>query len=217
MGVVDAFGGIPAIRLRRANGTVAAPTAIQSGDDIGELEFSGYYTTGGAAFSTKSANLRAEATQNWTSTTLGTRLVAQVTPNGSASPIDSLWLEQDSSLRVKGPIGYQTGIGAGGSVSQATSRTTGVTLNKPTGSILLVSGTGAAYNTVGQTFFLTNSFIAAGDILIVNVTPGNGAAVQYWANAYCVAGGAYITLWCYNYGTADQPTVNFAVIKGATS
>ena len=76
--------------------------------------------------------MRCEATQNWTSTALGSRLVFQTTPNSTASPVDVMWVGQDASLLVKGAIGYQTGIGTGGAVTQVTSRTTGVTLNKPT-------------------------------------------------------------------------------------
>ena len=95
--------------------------------------------------------------------------------------------------------------------------TNGVTLNKPTGAITLATGTGAAYNTVGQSFTLTNSFIAAGDTLNLNILSGTPASVQYWGNAYCANGSATITLWCYNYATSDTPIIYFTVIKGATS
>ncbi|MGJ0505601.1 MAG: hypothetical protein ACR652_00415 [Methylocystis sp.] len=216
LGVVDAFGGIPAIRLRRVNGTVAAPTAIQSGDDLGELEFAGYYTTGGAAFSTKSVNLRAEATQNWTSTTLGSRLVAQVTPNGSATPVDSLWLEQDSSLRVKGALGYQTGVGAGGTVTQATNKATGVTLNAPTGEIVLAATGTTLYNTYSNTsFVLTNSFIGANDTVVVSHKAG-GTSGAYWFGTRVSAGAVVISVFSA-VSLAEAITIQFSIIKGAVN
>src|SRR6185369_12062510 len=63
-----------------------------------------------------------------------------------------------------GGIGYETG--AGGTVSQSTSKSTGVTLNKITGQITLNGAALAAGGIVS--FVLTNSTIAATDQLILN-------------------------------------------------
>ena len=62
-----------------------------------------------------------------------------------------------------GKLGYATG--AGGTVPQATSKSTGVTLNKQCGNITM---NGAALaNATTVTFTLTNSFIAANDMVVV--------------------------------------------------
>ena len=72
-----------------------------------------------------------------------------------------------------GGIGYVAG--AGGTVTQITSRTTTVVLNKLCGNITMFSAAQAANAIV--TFTLTNSFIAATDYLLVqHISATNGGA-----------------------------------------
>lgn len=71
---------------------------------------------------------------------------------------------------LAGPGGVGYGTGAGGAIVQATSKSTGVTLNKATGQITLNAAALAA-GTVAS-FVLTNSAIAAGDILVLNHISG---------------------------------------------
>lgn len=109
-----------------------------------------------------------------------------------------------------GKIGY--GTGSGGSVTQGTSRTTGVPLNKTNGSITLVS---AAGSTTWQSFTLTNSTIAATDVVIVNQKSGTD---KYIIHVTAVAAGScQITFATTGGTTTEQPVFNFAVIKGVTS
>src|SRR5262249_33804889 len=63
-------------------------------------------------------------------------------------------------------IGYQTGAGAGGTVTQATSKSTGVTLNKITGAITMNAAALAAATSV--TFTVTDSSVAATDAVVAN-------------------------------------------------
>jgi hypothetical protein len=211
--VMDAFGGVPALRLRRANGTGAAATAVASGDTIGEAQFTGYYVTGGPAYDTFSASLRAVATENWTSALQGTQLVFKITPTGSATPLDSFWMGQDGSFLSRGVLGYQTANGAGATVSQATSRTTGVTLNKPTGQITMFGPIAGA--SAGQTFTLTNSFITANDTVVCSVTDASVTGVYYFG-VKVGTGLAKITM--FNPGAnVETPVVNFTIYRGAAS
>ena len=112
-------------------------------------------------------------------------------------------------------IGYPTGAGIGGTVTQATSKSTGVTLNKPTGQI---SMNGAALN--GGTvvsFVLTNSYIAATDVLALNHLSG-GTIGAYTINAQCGAGSATINIRNNTGGSLSEALVlQFALIKGATN
>jgi hypothetical protein len=57
------------ILMARSRGTVAAPTALLSGDSFGEIGFIGYDGTG---FTAPTAGIRAEATQNFTAANQGT-------------------------------------------------------------------------------------------------------------------------------------------------
>ena len=81
-------------------------------------------------------------------------------------------------------IGYKAG--AGGTVTQSTSKSTGVTLNKASGQITMNAASLAAGAIVS--FTLTDSSIAAGDLLILNHVSG-GTPGAYDLNAQCGAGG----------------------------
>jgi hypothetical protein len=107
-------------------------------------------------------------------------------------------------------VGYATG--AGGAVTQLTSRTTPVTLNNVSGAITLVSAAGsAAY----QTFTVTNSAVAATDVVIVNQKSGTD---KYITMVTTVAAGSFqITFATTGGTTTEQPVFNFAVIKAVAA
>lgn len=109
-----------------------------------------------------------------------------------------------------GGIGYATG--AGGTITQITSRTTGVTINKTTGAITLVSAAGSG---TFETFTVTNSTVAATDVVIVNQKSGTD---KYQIFVTAITAGSFdITFATTGGTTTEQPVFNFAVIKGVTS
>ena len=109
-------------------------------------------------------------------------------------------------------VGVGYGTGAGGTVTQATSRTTGVTLNTVTGAITLVS---AAGSTGWQTLTVTNSAVAAADVVIVSQKSGTDLNEIHVTNV--AAGSFKISFKTTGGTTTEQPVFNFAVIKGATA
>jgi hypothetical protein len=107
-------------------------------------------------------------------------------------------------------IGYSTG--AGSSVTQASSRTTGVTINAITGSITLISASGTtAYNT----FTVTNNKVVATDVIIVNQKSGSDKYGVFVTNVS--AGSFAITFSDLSGTTTEQPVFNFAIIKGVAA
>ena len=107
-------------------------------------------------------------------------------------------------------IGYTTG--AGSTVTQATSRTTGVTINAVSGAITLVS---AAGSTTPATFTVTNSAVAATDSIVVCQKSGTDL---YTLSVSAVAAGSFnITFNTKSGTTTEQPVFNFVVIKGVTA
>lgn len=107
-------------------------------------------------------------------------------------------------------IGYATG--AGGTVTQGTSKSTGVTLNKITGAITMHNAT---LNTVtAVSFVLTNSTIDADDLIIVNHSTA-GTAGAYLVGCSAVgAGSATITVYNVSGGNLGEAIVlSFACIK----
>lgn len=107
-------------------------------------------------------------------------------------------------------IGYS--LGAGGAVTQATSRTTGVTLNTICGAITLVS---AAGTTAWQSFTVTNSAVAVTDTVIVNQRSGTDLNMIHVTN---IAAGSFRITFATTAGTTvEQPVFNFAVIKAVAA
>ena len=107
-------------------------------------------------------------------------------------------------------VGYATG--AGGTVTQGTNRTTGVTLNKTAGAITLFSAAGSA---TAATFTVTNSTVAATDVIILNQKSGTDL---YDLMVTAVAAGSFnITFRTTGGTTTETPVFNFAVIKGVAA
>ena len=103
-------------------------------------------------------------------------------------------------------IGYAAG--AGGAVTQSTSRTTGVTINKITGAITLYTAAGSATAT---TFIVSNNFVAATDVIIVSQKSGTDL---YDLMVTAVAIGSFnLTFRTTGGTTTEAPVFNFAVIK----
>lgn len=100
--------------------------------------------------------------------------------------------------------------GARSDVTQATSRTTGVTINARNGAITLFS---AAGTTSVQSFTVTNSEVAANDVIVVNQRSGTDL---YDIKVTNVAAGSFRISFATTGGTTtEQPVFNFAVIKGS--
>jgi hypothetical protein len=109
-----------------------------------------------------------------------------------------------------GGVGYATG--AGGTVTQSGSRSSSVVINKTTGAITLVSAAGSA---TWQTFTVTNSTVAATDVIVVNQKSGTDLYMTHVTN---VAAGSFKISFATTGGTTtEQPVFNFAVIKGVTA
>ena len=110
-------------------------------------------------------------------------------------------------------IGYTAA--AQGTVTQATSKSTAVTLNKPAGRITMDAASLAT--ATNATFTLNNSFISANDTVILTISGGQATPGSYnvFANALA-AGTVSITLRNISGGTLSEAIViNFALIHCA--
>ena len=106
-------------------------------------------------------------------------------------------------------LGYTAN--ARGTVTQATSKSTAVTLNKSAGRITLNAASLAATTNVSFTF--NNSLISTNDVLILNVAAGaTAASYNLWVDSLN-AGSASITLRNTTAGAlAEAVVINFALI-----
>lgn len=120
-----------------------------------------------------------------------------------------------TSSSASAGIGYATG--AGGTVTQATSKATGVTLSKVTGNIVTHAADLATLTRVS--FTLTNTAIAAGDVVNVCIKSGATTGGTYLVQADAIgAGSCQISITNLSAGTLGEALViNFVVIKGVAA
>lgn len=110
-----------------------------------------------------------------------------------------------------GLLGY--GTGAGGTVTQLTSKSTAVTLNKPTGQINMNNATLAAGASV--TFQLTNSIIYS--VYVLNINAYNNLSYRV-ESVYTTNGGAGIRVTNITASALSEELVlTYAILKGANS
>ena len=114
-------------------------------------------------------------------------------------------------------LGYSSA--AQGTVTQATDKSTGVTLNKSAGRITMNNAALAGATAVS--FILTNSLISANDTIIVCVssnTTGSLAGAYTTYVSYLAAGSALITLRNLTAATSysEAVVINFSIIHGAS-
>ncbi len=148
------------------------------------------------------------------------KLVFDTTPT-LATPV--IGVATGTSLAVTGlltssgtaGIGYATG--AGGTVTQGSNRTTGVTLSKLTGTITTNTTSLAAL--AAATFTVTNTLVAITDVIVVSIRSG-ATNVKTDVRVTTVAAGSFnITVHNIDASTAEVGAIiiNFVVIKGVIS
>lgn len=132
-----------------------------------------------------------------------------LTPNGTGQVLTTA------------PLGY--GTGAGGTVTQLTSRTTGVTLDKITGEIVLFAGSIAGHE--ADEFTLTNSLIGANDVIMLCIKSGAAAATRKYYQVHAVAvsaGSCVISVGNIDNASipsagTESPVIQFVILKGAVA
>ena len=225
--------------LPAINGTVVAadsngnvgigvtPSAWQSGITALNLGNSFIHYGGGTNF-VMGVNAYANVGYKYKSTGYASNYTQQdgahywyTAPSGTAGNAitwtNAMTLDSSGNLLVvAGGLGY--GTGAGGTVTQLTSKSTAVTLNKPTGAITMNNAALSA-NT-GIAFPLNNSLLSVGDLIIINHTNANGVNVLNY-NTWCTisaSGQAFIMLKNISTGSLSESVeIRFTIIKGVSA
>ena len=136
-----------------------------------------------------------------------------VTRAGKGSPLTQVEMDANFTNLNSDKAGYTTGDG--GTVTQLTSKSTGVTLNKKCGVIIMNNAALAANGLV--TFTLTNSTIKATDLLVINHV-ATGVVGNYVFNARCGAGSADISVRNVSAASLSSAIqIAFAVIPAVTA
>lgn len=196
------------------NATIGSHTVVQTNDELGTVRFSG---SDGTAFR-DAASIRAFVDGTPGTNDMPGRLVFSTTADGASTPTERIRIDSNGNVLVTSAAGLGYGTGAGGTVTQATSKSTAVTLNKPTGQITMNNAALAAGASVY--FSLVNSLIGSADTLVVHpvfFTGTSGNEYEAWVS-YLVAGQAVIGVRNNTAGSrSDALLLNFTLEKGSTS
>jgi len=140
------------------------------------------------------------------------------TIRSGASDTTAITVDASQNVLVTAPSSLGYGTGAGGAVTQLTSKTTAVTLNKPTGQITTNNSNIASAGTA--TFQVNNTLVAATDLVIVTILNTSiSSPSNYRTDVVSVfAGGFFVRLTNTSAGNlSEAAVVNFAVIKGVNA
>jgi hypothetical protein len=196
------------------NGTIRAPSS-------GTFSFGGIDVAAPPAITFQPVSVLAgtsnTAGANWTlkgsqgtGTGSGGDVKIRVALPGSTGTAQNALADAFGVSGTTGAFGYLTGIG--GAVTQATSRATGVTINKPCGAITMFSAAGSA---TWASFTVTNSAITANDTVDISQKSGTNT---YQAFASNIGAGSFTFNYATTGGTStDAPVFNFTIQKGANS
>lgn len=133
----------------------------------------------------------------------------------NTKPIGVAYTDQDivgaDYVYSAGEMGYTSA--AQGTVTQATDKSTAVTLNRSMGRITM-NGAALAGNTA-VSFTLNNSLLSAKDVIVVCISSGATAAAYATYVSSMTAGSAVITLRNMTAGSLSEAVIiNYAIIHG---
>jgi hypothetical protein len=115
----------------------------------------------------------------------------------------------------QGPLGYASGVGAGGIVTQLTSKVTAFTLNALTGQIVFAAGALAGFATSSSATW-SNSFLTSQSVIVF--LQNSGSIGSYEFNALCSAGQAQIVISNQSSASLNEtPAVQFMVFSGSNT
>jgi hypothetical protein len=84
------------VSLLRARGTAMSPNSVFAGDILGGVEIGGY---DGIQFAER-ARIFGVATENWSPTTRGTKLIFNTTPNGTPEALERMVVNHDGNVGI---------------------------------------------------------------------------------------------------------------------
>ena len=146
----------------------------------------------------------------------GSTLLSFGTNLGGGAIVEALKIDSSQNVLVTAVAGLGYGTGAGGTVTQATSRTNGVSISpaKPSGSITLFTAAGSATATT-FTVTMATAILTLADCISLTV---RSATNKYMAFASNITTTTFdITFYSISGTASDTPIINFNVHRGSTT
>jgi hypothetical protein len=188
----------PNFSARRARGSLASPTAIQSGDVLGRFGATGYGAT--SMWAGSAAVLQMVATENWSDTNRGAQLEFHTVPNGTTQSLTlRLVIQHDGAVRPAGDATQDSGT-----ASQRWRNEYAQQLRPGDGTVIWTSGAGSPEGVVSAPIgsLYTRTDGSTGTTLYVKQT---GASNTGWT-AFSTGGGG-------GGGIADAPSDGVAYVR----
>lgn len=195
---LESSGVLAGTGLDVAQGTITVNT--QPG-----LDYTATWNAGGVTFTGLKANITD------TASAAGSMLLDLQVGGSTKFKVSKAGLATSAGvLSTVGANGYTTG--AGGTVTQGTSRTTAVTLNKAAMQITLVSAAGSA---TPASFTVNNSLVTANDVIHCSQKSGTDLYIISVTNV--AAGSFRITSYTTGGTTTEQPVFNCVLTASVAS
>lgn len=213
-------GGGPGFIGRRARGTAASPTSVQTDDTLMFIGASAYGTSGFSSVTQSAVSFK--ASQTWTNSNNGTYIQFNVSANSTSGSITRFRIDQDGQLYASayaGAAGNLT-IGSGGAIvsgSTSVSNLVGsVSLTNQVRGVLPVvnGGTGSSGYTAGSVIFAGAQALSENNSMLFwdNTTTKLGVGTPAPTHAITLSdveslgSGSTVNGGIALYGTADQVT-----------
>jgi len=173
----DSFGGPPVFGGRRAEGTPGSPSAVQAGNTLVALRGYGY---GASAYSAAHrGSVSVLASENWSNTAQGTRIVLATTANTTAGQSARWLVENDGSFIYNG--GSLTGVSTVNAVDYFDN---GVNINTIYGSLGLTN-TWTQVKTINRNSAAVPTAITD---TILHISQADGLASRVTVDSFAAAG-----------------------------
>jgi len=134
--------------------------------------------------------------------------------SSDATLTERMRIDSAGRITVNNSIGFGYGAGSGGTVTQATSKSTAVTLNKPSGQITMHNAALAAGTTVG--FTCNNSTVTTTDVVAASFSGAFAFNYQVWTRS----DNGSVSIYVRNISAgslSEAVVINFCVLKGSAA
>jgi len=214
---VDTFGTANTIggtfTGRFARGTVAAPAAVQAGDQLAAFKGKGY---DGTAYTNPQASVTIDAAGNWSSGNTPTHISFFTTPIGSSTQQESVRINNNGNVSVVGNV-----VGANFATVGAVSATGNITGSYIIGNGSQLTGLPAGYTnanlaTLGSNNVSTTGTVTASSV-VGGVITGSSASVTGAVTAASTVGGVITGTSTSVTGTQTAASTVGGVITGSSA